>query len=53
MKMRYFLITSAALVLILATAAIDPLTQIKQDIDDLKARVDYLERFSPLIHSDR
>lgn len=48
MKMRYFLITIAALVLILATAAIDPLTQIKQDIDDLKARVDYLERFSPI-----
>lgn len=48
MKMRYFLITGAALVLILATAAIDPITQLKQDIDDLKARVNYLERFSPI-----
>lgn len=48
MKKRYLLIASAALVLILATAAIDPLTQIKQDLDDLKARVAYLERFAPV-----
>lgn len=48
MKKRYLLIASAALILILATAAIDPLTQLKQDLDDLKARVAYLERFSPI-----
>ena len=48
MKKRYLLIASAALVLILATAAIDPLTQVKQDLDDLKARVAYLERFAPI-----
>ena len=48
MKKRYLLIAGAALVLILATAAVDPLTQIKQDIDDLKARVAYLERFAPI-----
>ena len=46
--MKYLLIAGAALVLILATAAVDPLAQIKQDIDDLKARVEYLERFSPI-----
>lgn len=48
MKKRYLLIAGVALVLILATAAVDPLTHIKQDIDDLKARVDYLERFAPI-----
>lgn len=48
MKKRYLLIASAALILILATAAIDPLTQLKQDLDDLKARVAYLERHAPI-----
>ena len=46
--MKKVLLVIGVTLILTAVAAIDPLAEVKQEIEDLKARVEYLERFIPI-----